>query len=455
MKFYLLTFSLIIFSRGSAFADPLRPGGDLTHEDTTKTAFNRPGPNLGEEISGQFGTGNAIFKTNWVFAGSGTTGLDGLGPTYNARSCSACHLLDGRGAGYEGDPGLEKVHLSLLFRLSHKTSSGAIEAHPNYGEQLNPIALPTVPAEAQVEVTFEAVNGQFADGTPYQLRRPKFTFKDFAFGEFDNDTLFSPRVANQLVGMGLIDAIAAQDILALADPNDEDNNGISGKANYVNDVYTNQLALGRFGWKSNQPSLKQQNAAAFLGDLGLTSRLFPNENCPLIQVDCANAFVGDDVDVADHFMDFLNVYTQAFGVPPRRKPKAPEVLAGEKTFYKIGCANCHQPGFTTSNDYVLEPLRNQAIYPYSDFLVHDMGEDLADHRPDGLADGREWRTAPLWGVGLIPAVSGHQNLLHDARARGVEEAILWHGGEAAKSREDYKKLIVLERKNVVMFVNSL
>jgi CxxC motif-containing protein (DUF1111 family) len=450
-----ITFLILNFSGGLVYANPLLPGGAATHTDLSSDSFNHPAPNNTVDTSDQFVTGNAFFRTSWTMAGTTTTGRDGLGPTFNAVSCGSCHSQDGRGVGFNGSPGSETVSLSMLFRLSEKNPDGSVSPHPEYGGQLNSLAIENVPGEAKVQVIFEKVKGVFADGTPYELRRPIFTFKDFAFTPFDNNTLISPRVAPHMIGLGLVEAISESDILAQADPNDADHDGISGKANSVWSVEFSRPMLGRFGWKAGKPSLREQNAAAFNGDLGLSTSLFPEQNCPLVQVACVNALVGGFPEVEDKILGRVTAYTQTLGVPSRRSPDRPEVILGEKNFTQIGCTECHTPHFQTGNTHPIETLRGQTIYPYSDFLLHDMGEDLADHRPEELADGNEWRTPPLWGLGMLPSVSKHQNLLHDSRARGVEEAILWHGGEAAAARENYKKLKLADRRSVVSFVNSL
>jgi CxxC motif-containing protein (DUF1111 family) len=455
MKSIFIFLIQISFFGGLAHADPLLPGGAATHTDMSSDSFNHQAPNNTVETQDAFVTGNSRFRSSWVQAGSSTTGLDGLGPTFNATSCGACHSQDGRGIGFSGKPGAEKVSLSMLFRLSQKMPDGTIVPHPDYGGQLNPFHIQNVPGEATPQVVFEKVVGTFGDGTSYELRRPVFTFVDFSFRPFDGNTLISPRVAPHLIGLGLVEAIAANDIMANADPLDENHDGISGKANIVLDVETQQMVLGRFGWKAGQPSLRQQDAAAFNGDMGLTTTLFPEQNCPLVQTACAQALTGGDPEVEPKILDRVTVYTQTLGVPARRNADHADVIAGERKFIEIGCASCHTPTFTTGNDHEIETLRGQQIYPYSDFLLHDMGEDLADHRPEALADGNEWRTPPLWGVGMFHKVSKHQNLLHDSRARGVEEAVLWHGGEAAAARDNYKNLNLTDRQSVVSFVNSL
>jgi CxxC motif-containing protein (DUF1111 family) len=402
--------------------------------------------------------GNSFFKKPWVAAPSSTEARDGLGPVYNSTNCSGCHTDDGRGIGYSKKNGVDVVHLTMLFRLSEKQPDGSVKDHPVYGGQLNPIGIGGVKGEGKPDVTFKEVAGTFADGTSYTLREPRFTFAHLNYGPFDDNTLYSPRVAPQMIGLGLVDALPAEALLANADENDANQDGISGRANIVFDIRTQSFRLGRFGWKAGQPSLEQQSAGAFAGDMGITSFLFPAENCTLVQIDCLNAPSGGNATgefEADPVLHQVVVYTQTLGVPARRNADNPDVIAGEKLFKQIGCAGCHTPSFQTDDASPIAALRGQTFYPYSDFLLHDMGPELADHRPEALATGTEWRTPPLWGVGLLQKVNKHQNLLHDARARGVEEAILWHGGEGAAAREAYKNLAKTNRDRVVSFINSL
>lgn len=429
-------------------ANPNLPGGDLTHTDLSRNAFSHPGPNVKGETKLQFGVGNSFFKTAWPEAPSSLVDRDGLGPTYNAISCASCHTLDGRGVGYYNYTDFKEfdVNVSLLFRLSEAD---------NYGGQLNPLGISGVPGEAQPKVVLKFIDGAYPDGSKYEIREPRFVFSNFSYGPFPSETRISPRVATQMIGLGLVEAIDEKSILKNEDPQDSNQDGISGRANYIFDVEANQLKLGRFGWKASQPSLKQQNAAAFLGDLGMTTSLFKEENCPTVQILCIQAPTGGTPEINEDILKKLTIYTQTLGVPQRRNMDKPAVINGEKLFTQIHCDSCHTPSFQTGSTHEISFLHNQLIYPYSDFLLHDMGSDLADHRPDGKANGREWRTPPLWGVGLIPTVNGHQNLLHDARARNVEEAILWHGGEAEASRESFKNLNKKNRNDLIEFINSL
>lgn len=442
-------------------AEPLRAapgehlsGGEMTVFDTTREAFSRPAPGLTDDVIARFFVGNSYFTENWVAGPASVKTRDGLGPTFNARSCAACHFKDGRGAPPDG-PNDTSVQLLIRLSVPGQGPHGAPVGDPNYGGQFNPRSIPGVPSEGSVTVVWEEETGSYDDGETYTLRRPKVSFSDLNFGALSTQVMTSPRVAPAVYGLGLLQAIAAQDIRARADPDDSDNDGISGRVNEVWDVAANRSALGRFGWKANQPGLRQQNASAFLGDVGLTTTLFPGQNCPTVQVACSTALHGGEPEVSDHILDRVTFYTTTLAVPARRDWASPTVLRGKKLFGELGCASCHTPRFITGVDPDFSVVSNQVIWPYTDLLLHDMGEDLADGRPDHQASGQEWRTPPLWGVGLIERVNHHNTLLHDGRARGMAEAILWHGGEAKSSRDGFRALSKAERADLVAFLGSL
>jgi CxxC motif-containing protein (DUF1111 family) len=243
--------------------------------------------------------------------------------------------------------------------------------------------------------------------------------------------------------------------VALADPDDRDGDGISGRPNEVWDSTANKKTLGRFGWKANQPNLRQQNAGAAVGDIGIATSLAIGENCTTAQTDCANAINGGAPEMSDEFLEKLTLYTMTIAVPAQRNANDPTVKHGEELFRTMGCASCHVPTLQTESVEKFPELSNQTFHPFTDLPLHDMGEGLADNRPDFEAAGREWRTPPLWGLGLIPIVNKHDLLLHDGRARGIAEAILWHGGEAEKSREVFRSAAGPEREALIAFLNSL
>ncbi len=414
-------------------ATPLR-AGPYSVEDVTRNAFGHPFPSLSREETREFFVGNSFFRQAWVRAPATTTLRDGLGPTFNATSCSACHQLDGRGLG-SAKTGF--AHVSLLFRL---------EDAPDYGGQLNPVAIDDVPGEGRALIAHALIPGQFADGSAYELRRPVVSFQDWLFGSPPSHARVSARVGTQLIGLGLLERIPAGEILKREDVDDRDDDGISGRAAIVLDMRTGLMTLGRFGWKAEQPTLEQQNAAALIGDMGLTSELFPVQNCTKPQLACQAAISGGDPEVDARVLSRLTHYTRTIAVPARRNAASPEVLEGERIFARIGCADCHTPSYE---------IEGNKISPFTDMLLHDMGPALADESIAGLPLATEWRTPPLWGIGLFQTVNGHTNLLHDGRARGVSEAILWHGGEGERAREAYRDLSHSERANLIKFVESL
>lgn len=429
-------------------------GGTTTVFNVSRNAFAQPAANLSEERKTDFFVGNAFFNRNWVTAPSSTSGIDGLGPVFNAHSCSGCHFKDGRGRppvdAADTDP-------SLLYRMSIPGTDehGGPAAEPAYGTQLNPQAILGVPGEGSVRISYTEIVGEYADGTTYRLRRPEYHFEDLAFGPLPDDIRISPRTAPAMIGLGLLAAVPEATILQLADAADADQDGISGRANFVWDAAMMTTALGRFGWKANQPTLAQQSAGAFLGDIGITSTLFPDENCTSVQVECGNALNGGVPEIDQAKLDQVTLYGHFLAVPARRDLNDPNTLRGEQLFHGAGCASCHMATLHTGELAGYPELSGQTIHPYTDLLLHDMGPDLADERPDFLASGTEWRTAPLWGVGLIEIVNRHDNLLHDGRARGLAEAILWHGGEAANTREAFRQMSADDRAALLQFLGAL
>jgi len=429
-------------------------GGDTTVFDEGANAFSLAARNLVGDRRDKFFVGNSFFKRAWVTAPSSTSGVDGLGPTYNATSCAACHFKDGRGAPPQ-EAGEE--FLGLLIRLSvpGDTADGGPAGDPVYGGQFNHKAILGVPAEGVSRVTYVEVPGTFGDGTSYSLRKPTYELADLAFGPFADGIMLSPRTGQAMIGLGLLEAVDEATLVALADDDDADGDGISGRVNRVFDVRSQTTRLGRFGWKANQPSLEQQVSGAFLGDIGITSELFPAQNCPPAQAACTASPDGGEPEIAPDKIDEVTYYSQLLAVPVRRAFRDPDVLHGKALFRDAGCAGCHVPKLVTGELAGMPELSRQTIFPYTDLLLHDLGDELADGRPDFLATGNEWRTPPLWGIGLVETVNRHTNFLHDGRARGLAEAILWHGGEAEPAREAFRLMSEEERTAMLRFLESL
>ncbi len=431
------------------------PGGATTNTLLLGVnAFTRPAENITPDHEPLFYAGNAAFNQPWVEAPASTDGHDGLGPLFNARSCAACHFKDGRGR-----PPLEpdEDFLGLLLRLSvdGKGKHGEAVPDPNYGGQLQPFAQDDVPAEGTPRVSYEEIPGEYADGEAFTLLEPTYVIESPAYGPLADDLRISPRVAPAVFGLGLLEAIAEERLLELADPDDTDGDGISGRVNHVWDVASESVTIGRFGWKAEQPSVRQQSAGAFLGDIGVTSSMFPNQDCTSNEPECLAATEGGTPELDDEILDRVELYGQLLAVPVREGFRSESILQGKQLFSSLGCADCHTPSHVTRADAALEELRSQKIYPYTDLLLHDLGEGLSDHRPSFEAEGNEWRTPPLWGLRLYSVVGHHDRLLHDGRARGVAEAILWHGGEAQNARDAFVELSATERELLVHFVESL
>ncbi len=441
-------------SDSAELAFDARLGGETTREDASRNSFGLPAPKLTNEQRRLFERGDSFFTQNWVTAPASTDARDGLGPTFNAQACSSCHIRDGRGA--PPDVTGQTARLGLLLRLSIEgadPSTGAPLAHPAYGSQLQDRSVLGVSPEGRIGLSYETVLGAYGDGTPYELRAPSYEIADPTFGPLD-DVMIGPRLAPQIIGMGLLEGIPDEAILAAADPQDADGDGISGRPNMVWDARAGGAALGRFGWKANVATVEQQTAGAFHGDIGITSALHPDQNCPPVQSECLQAPDGGNPELPDSRLATVTLYARTLSVPAMRGADTADVLAGFKLFSDIGCASCHTPTHQTG-DSDIAALSGQVIHPFTDLLLHDMGEGLADGRPDFDADGDEWRTPPLWGLGLIDDVNGHRFLLHDGRARTISEAILWHGGEAEASKEEFRNLEADDRRQLLAFLEAL
>ncbi|MFN0314115.1 MAG: di-heme oxidoredictase family protein [Burkholderiales bacterium] len=438
--------------------------GSFTTPEAGPNAFDLPVAMLDKEQMTAFALGKEQFHEQWVVAPE--NGVWGLGPTFNEDRCSHCHENNGRAKATQNGKTAER---GVLVRLSipGTDKNGGPLPHPVYGEQLqNRGVQDRVPEEGQALITYEAKEVAFADGEKLTLRVPKVQFTQLQFGDMGKDTLYSVRTAQAMVGMGLLEAVPEKTILALA--KSQEPYGMAGKPNYVWDVEIELTVLGRFGWKANQPNIRQQTAAAFFGDVGATTYLFPEENCPPLQKAClelpsASKCGGQGGCTGNQFrpevvpsrLSNITLYLQTLAVPARRNVNDPAVKQGEALFAQAQCSVCHVPELQTDAKPAIRAAANLAIHPYTDLLLHDMGEELADGRPDFKASGREWRTAPLWGLGLLRTVNGHSDLLHDGRARNVTEAVLWHGGQAEKSREAFKRFSKAQREALVKFVESL
>lgn len=445
-------------------------GGAETSSVPAIAAYMQPLGNLTAEQEARFRSGEKAFLTtwilfpqlanpNWEYARSGVPMMEwGLGPTFLANSCAACHVQAGRGRTTElknSTPFQQLLRLSLPGKNEH----GGPMPHPDYGNQLQVFDVIAKDknhirsGEGDMYIDWQPIYVDLADGTTVELREPKVRVENLSFGPLGSEIMTSLRNAPPIFGLGYFEAVSESDILALAAA--QKAQGLNGRPNYVRDDINRKTTIGRFGWKANQPSVRQQIAAAFHGDMGITSSLYPMQNCPPVQQGCKQMIPGDKAELSEPMFNEITLWATSLDAPQQRNKEHAAVQRGEKLFVEAKCASCHVPELRTGEFPALPQLSKRSFRPYTDMLIHDMGPGLADGRPDFEATGRDWRTAPLWGIGLSKQVNGSTNFLHDDRARNVMEAILWHGGEAKMARDHVIKFSKEQREDLMAFVNSL
>ncbi|WP_413467889.1 di-heme oxidoredictase family protein [Mesorhizobium sp. B2-8-5] len=456
------------FTRPEPF-ELMQGGAGTSRKDVNRDAFSQSSANITFEEEGSFKLGNALFRKNWVSSPSSTQASDGLGPLFNERACQNCHLKDGRGRPPEGDAGSTSMFLRLARDAASAEEKAALADHkvlnfPDsiYGAQLQDLAVPGLKGEGRMRVDYQEQKVTLGDGAVVALRKPSYSVENLGYGPLDPRTTLSPRLTPPMIGLGLIEQIAPADILAHADADDRDGDGISGRPNIVRDELSGAVTMGRFGWKAQTASIRQQAADAFAGDIGISTPEMPKHwgDCTKAQTDCLAMPSGvqqrlGTAEAPPPVMDLVTFYSQNLAVPARRDLDKPDVLAGKKQFYEMGCISCHAPKFVTMRGTPNKAQAFQLIWPYSDFLLHDMGEGLADGQRVGEASGSEWRTPPLWGIGLTATVNGNAFYLHDGRARSLAEAILWHGGEGQKARDRFAGAAAADRDALIKFLESL
>lgn len=432
-------------------------GGTTTVQNRTSSAYEQPSAGLTEEEIQEHTKGDFAFEA--IFVTPPARVNPGLGPLFNNASCAGCHLRNGRGLPEKGQ---------LLVRVSSKegevgdeTSASVTDLDPvlyqyhpeaavslgnappvkGLGTQIQEQGTYGHAPEATVEIQWRKQTGTYADGSQYSLRSPEMQITLQDGRPLPDDAMTSPRIPPPVFGLGLLEVVPEETILALADPEDSDGDGISGRPNQVWDVETETTTLGRFGWKANNPNLRQQTASAYVNDMGVTNPLFPEGQNP--------------PDIDEEILKQATFYVQSLAVPARTLLDDAKVQRGEKLFAQANCTACHLSELKTGQQAISKTLVKQTIHPYTDLLLHDMGPGLADGRPDFLASGSEWRTPALWGLGLTQTVLPYSSYLHDGRARTLEEAILWHGGEAEASKEDFRQMPKADRTALVRFLRSL
>ena len=461
----------------------LSPGGTMTVKRLQRQSYIHPGAAVTGMQKLNFWTGFSFFRDPWIASPSSTKSRDGLGPLFNTRSCISCHDAGSRGPMAKVG---ESMPSSLVIKLGLRDKSNDINyqvtdltkkltlVDPNYGDQIQPRGLlfrhPKLAhapkGEAQLKLSYQTLDGLYADGTRYQLSQPNYQLTKMAYGALASHIGITPRFAPNIFGAGLLDAIHVDDLLAQEDIDDNNRDGISAKYNRVMNIATGKLDIGRFSLKAKHPTLAQQIAAAFRNDIGITSRLFPTENCTEQQTICQQtARLGEPsnehshhqapFEISDKLFNLVVSFNQLLGVPPARNLTTEKVSKGREHFYQMGCQQCHTPSYRTDKNYPVEVLADQLIWPYSDLALHDMGEMLADNVKEDDANGQEWRTPPLWGIGLQKSTTKQQRFLHDGRANSISEAILWHGGEAAVAQKKFTQLTANQRQELVEFVRAI
>jgi CxxC motif-containing protein (DUF1111 family) len=424
-------------------------GAPYENRSRGSEAFTQPIAGLEDAYIRNFRAGSALFRQAWVIGPSQDhSEVQGLGPLYNRLSCIACHVKNGRGSAPDPENGVVR---SMVVRLglAGEDARGGPLPHPVYGAQLNPEGVPGVPGEGRAILAYDEFEDILRDGSIVSMRHPHLSFRDLAYGPLDAETRTSVRIAPPVFGLGLLEAVAEAEILANAAPN----GATQGRPNYVWDIENGKRALGRFGLKANQPNLKQQLANAFVEDIGITSELFPRESCGVAQTACREAAAREDrPELRPSQLASMLDYIRGLAAPARRDVEDPRIMRGETLFHSLGCAVCHRETLTLGVLSPLPSLNGAEIHPYTDLLLHDMGDGLADGRADFQAGPRDWRTPPLWGLGLAGVGAVY---LHDGRARTTTEAILWHGGEAQSAADAFRSLLRDERDALLAFLNSL
>ncbi|MEM8684523.1 MAG: di-heme oxidoredictase family protein [Pseudomonadota bacterium] len=430
------------------------PGGSWTAKPTVRPTMIRPARTLNSAEKLDFWSGFAFFRDPWITPPVTTTDRDGLGPYFNAQSCVACHRGGGRGDSLFNTP----ETLATVVRLPRDSL---------YGEQLQPMATFADGGATAVSVTaYHAGEGRLLaaserrdvtlpDDSTIELNQPRFQIDANHAGH--SLDAFSVRIAPALLGMGLLESISLAQIEALEDPDDRDGDGISGRIHWVQDPVGDRRA-GRYGWKAEQASVRSQTAAAFAQDIGISNPVYRYQNCAAGQTACFEQLDGNDevegVEIVTPLFDRV-VYFTAHIAPPTAGAMTPRVQRGWKTFRKVGCDGCHTPSFNVDVTTRDGETMSEQIWPYTDLLLHDMGDELADTLGSGDASASEWRTPPLWGLGRALKINPKTGLLHDGRARTITEAIAWHGGEADSSRQHFFALSATDREALVAYVLAL
>lgn len=389
----------------------------------------------------QFDLGHAVFNTSWLPAGGGPGRRSGLGPVFDAASCDACHNSRRRGRGPLGDGPLPP---DLVLQVATRGADGTVTpGHVRFGRLLNTAAIPGFAPEAQVEVRYAARPYRRPDGSTLSLHAPAYAVRMPA-GEAPPDLVLMPRMAPAVLGSGLLERVPEAAVLALAARQPA---AVRGTPAWVDTAQGRRL--GRFGWQATQPDVAGQTAAAFAREMGLTNPLLAGDDCAAGDAACRAAPQGGTPEVAPDLFAAVVAFQQSEAMrrTPQAVARAAQLPDAPRLFARIGCADCHRPRL---------PLAGGGTLPaYTDLLLHDLGPDLADRDAAGRPLPSRWRTAPLWGMSTALEGQRPVRLLHDGRARSLEEAIAWHGGQAATARARFDALPVAQRQRLLDWLQTL
>ena len=445
------TVGAAISERDESWMTALESGGRATVREQSRSAFTQPAPELPPADLPAFALGNRIFSTPWVEAPASVDKFDGLGPYFSSRSCSGCHLRDGRGRPPES---ADQVTTAMVVKLARLEPGGALGADPHYGTQLSERAIQGITPEGRIAITWQTRSETYPDGSTIELRQPRYQVVELAYGDLAPETNLSPRIAPGVFGSGLLEGVPDSVLLARADPEDANADSVSGRVHWVRDPETGERKPGRFGWKAIQATVTGQVTTALVMDMGITTPIRPDVELTAAEAAARARPTGGSPELEGKNFAALVSYCRTLGVPARRGLEDAAVSRGAARFQDLKCVSCHVPTLPVgpaSHPAISETV----IHPYTDLLLHDLGPELSDGMPEGEAAASEWRTAPLWGMGLAERVDGYRFLLHDGRARTPEEAILWHGGEASTSREAFRQLPAPARQELLSFLESL
>jgi CxxC motif-containing protein (DUF1111 family) len=424
-------------------------GGAFTTLNESTQAFKQAIDGLTDREERVHIIGDGTFDQ--VFVAAPAPHFGGLGPVYNNISCVNCHRNDGGGFPSTGS---SSSGMLMRISISGTDEHGGPLPAPGFGLQIQDRALLGAPTEASISITYTDQVVTYPDGSAVTLRKPSYTLQN-SYIALPGNYMLSPRLAPRLVGVGLIENVPESTILSFVDEGDKNGDGITGRANYVYDPFTLKKELGRFGLKANTSTALMQVATAYQQDMGVTS--YPQSQESAWGQSQMSLVGADDstLELADTLLNYVTFYIQTLAVPARRDVLDSVNKQGAILFNQVNCSGCHRTTMQTGVNTAIH-LSSQRIHPYTDLLLHDMGDGLADNRPDFLASGKEWKTAALWGVGILSKTNGGSAFyLHDGRARSIEEAILWHGGEAEKSKQQFMQLSQADRTAILKFLGSL